>query len=168
MDSIGLKRYINLRRPQYALSKKPIIDLFAQKGKSSTGFTQFGPIYQIFMYAFFIGYHLEERVPLPTEAKERTEFLEIGKWNPNEMVNYILMLLLCKKDIVGKEWHEIEDLEEEEVTKIFSGLIKAMEEYANAGFSYIEEVLNDRSNEFQDPYVFANLLKEVVDKTNKE
>jgi hypothetical protein len=158
--------YIQDRRPEYAVSRKPLIERFANKGNSKGDFTQFGPVYQIFMYAFMLGFHQHERIPLPRPASERTPFLEIGKWRPDGLVDYLLMLLLSHPPILKEaeiDFVAMEDMTEEEVKSKFNHLIKIMEEYANGGFSIIQERYDSNPYFFNDSFAFAMLLKEVAE-----
>ncbi|QHT68701.1 hypothetical protein GXP67_19660 [Rhodocytophaga rosea] len=159
-------KFIKERRPEYAINRKPLIERFANKGSSRGDFTQFGPIYQIFMYAFILGFHKGDRIPLPKAANERNEFLEIGKWRPEGLVDYIIMLLLSHGTIlheIGLDFNDMEDMDEEIVKSKFTHLIKVMEEYANAGFGIIQERFELNPYFFNDPFAFILLLKEVGD-----
>jgi hypothetical protein len=157
MDGIELKKRILIKRPGYAFARKKIIDLFSNKQKSKGNFTEFGYIYRIYIYAFFVGYHRKERLPLP--KKDKSTFLEMGKWQPSSLVSYMLMILICDEGL-DKSWNELEDLKEKEVDWIIKKIVLLMEEYANAGLVYLEKKFDNEREEFGDPFVFANVLKE--------
>ncbi len=166
MDGQFWLKYLRERRPQYAKKHIPTLERFANKGQSNSDYTQFGPIYQIYMYAFTIGFHQRERIPLPKSTDDRTTFLEIGKWQPIETVNYILMILISHDPIreeLDFDLMEMEEMEENEVKEKFKGLIHIMEEYANAGLAIIEEQFESDRYFFQDSFAFMRLLKEVAD-----
>ena len=166
MDGQFWLKHLRERRPQYAKKYIPTLERFANKGHSRSDYTQFGPIYQIFMYAFMIGFHQRERMPLPKSPDERTTFLEIGKWQPTETVNYLLMTLIAHdpiRDELDFDLMVMEEMEEEEVKEKFRGLIRIMEEHANAGLAIIEERFESDRYFFQDPFAFIRLLKEVAD-----
>ena len=42
-------------------------------------------------------------------------------------------------------------------------LVRRMEEYANAGFEYLQEKFDKENFEFQDPFVYVNLLQQLPD-----
>lgn len=158
--------YLQDRRPEYALNRKPLIDRFANKGASRGDFSQFGPIYQIFMYAFMLGYNQNERIPLPKPTAERTSFLPIGKWYPQELVHYLLMLLLADSVVLNEakiDFIAMEELSEEEVKNRFNTVIKIMEEYANGGLGILQERYESNPYYFNDSFSFIALLKEVAD-----
>ena len=64
MDSLEFKSKIFLKRPRYANIYKDIIDALANKGSSKTEFIQFGPIFQIYIYVFFLFFYRNERISL--------------------------------------------------------------------------------------------------------
>ena len=112
---------------------------------------------------FFIGIHRNERVSLPSR-ESTTDFLELGKWKPDSLVHFLLMTLFSGNSVLGiSSWNELEDMEETDVDSFVRTLIKAVEEYANAGFSYLQSRFDEDRNVFNETYVFANILKDVVD-----
>lgn len=163
MKSRELRARIDIKRPKYQGSKRDLLDLLAKKGGKKGEFLLFGPYYEIYMYAFFIGYHRNERLPL-SDGTEKIDFLEIGKWKPSGIVDYILLILLNNRDILKSSWGEIENLDEEKIDELVKNIVTAIEEYANAGLSYINDKIDNEKNEFTDPFVFVNILNEVVDK----
>lgn len=166
MNSKEFRDRIYIKRPRYQSSKREVMDLLAKKGGNKGEFLLFGPYYEIYMYAFFIGYNRNERLPLSDSSKKET-FRDFGLWKPQGIVDYILMLLFSDKEIIKYEWDELEDLDEEKIDDVISKIITAIEEYANAGLSYLSEKISTDKNEFTDPFVFVNILNEVIDK-NKE
>lgn len=168
MDSLEFRNKIFLKRPRYANIYKDLIDSLANKGSRSTDYIQFGPIYQIYIYAFFIGYHRNERIPLPPGNEFSSDFLELGKWKSDSLVHFILMLLFSRKTDLGiSSWIELEDMDEEEIDSFIKSLITTVEEYANAGFLYLKTRFEEDRNIFNETFVFANILKDVVDKNEK-
>lgn len=166
MNSKEFRDRIYIKRPRYQGSKREVMDLLAKKGGKKGEFLLFGPYYEIYMYAFFIGYNRNERLPLSDSSKKET-FRDFGLWKPQGIVDYILMLLFSDKEIIKYEWDELEYLDEENIDDVISKIITAIEEYANAGLSYLSEKISTDKNEFTDPFVFVNILNEVIDK-NKE
>lgn len=168
MDGLKWLEYINDRRPEYPEIRSGMIDRFAQKGdKSKTGdYVQFGPIYQLYMYAFMLGFHRNERIPLPSDKKARKPFYPIGDWKPTGMVSYIVMLLLSFEPVLEEseiDFSVMEEMSDEEVEKRFNKLIGIMEEYANAGLGILDEQFQKDPYFFNDPFAFALLLKDVAE-----
>lgn len=163
MDSQEFKNRIFSKRPRYANIYKDLIASLANKGNRKTEFIQFGPIYQIYMYAFYIGIHRKERISMPSRESS-SDFLELGKWKPDSLVHFILMNLFSKNSELGiSSWNELEDMEESEIDIFVRRLITFIEEYANAGFAYLQDRFGDDRNIFNEPYVFADILKDVVE-----
>lgn len=44
-----------------------------------------------------------------------------------------------------------------------SSIIRRMEGYANTGLNYIQDKFDNAKEEFRSPYVFINLLREIVE-----
>jgi len=162
MDSTSFYNEIKKKRPKYAESKYELVaEILASKGASKGDFTRFGPIYQIFMYSFMLGFHTDNRLEL---RDSKRDFLEIGKWQPSGIVEIILMMIFSKKNLIGYSWSELEELEDEELQNVVANIINIMEEYANGGLSLLQDKLENNPEEFNDPFVFVNILKKVTDK----
>lgn len=165
MDSHEFKNRIFSKRPRYANIYKDLIASLANKGNRKTEYIQFGPIYQIYIYAFFIGIHRNERLSLPSR-ESTTDFLELGKWKPDSLVYFILMTLFSRYSELGiSTWNELEDMEETDIDLFVRTLVKTIEEYANAGFSYLQSRFDEDRNVFNETYVFADILKDVIEET---
>lgn len=163
MDSQELKNRIFSKRPRYANIYKDLIASLANKGNRKTEYIQFGPIYQIYIYAFYIGVHRNERIPLPSR-ESITDFLEIGKWKPDSLVHFILMTMFSKMENLNLiAWNELEDMDENEIDSFVRTLIKTIEEYANAGFSYLQFQFEEDRNRFNETYIFADILKDLIE-----
>jgi hypothetical protein len=163
MDSQELKNRIFSKRPRYANIYKDLIASIANKGNRKTEYIQFGPIYQLFIYAFYIGIHRDERIPLPSR-ESTTDFLEIGKWKPDSLVHFILMTLLSKiKSFSISSWNELEDMDELEIDSFIRSLINIIEEYANAGLFYLQRLFEEDRNRFNETYIFADILKDLIE-----
>jgi len=154
MNSADFRQQINSLRPSYMSERKPLMELLSKKGGTKGEYTSFGPFYQTYMYAFFIGYQNGERLPL---SGKKDNFFVIGEWKPKNIVDFILMLLFTNLDEL-KDWNALENLGENEIDKKISELQTAMEEYANAGLLYLQDKYDNERFEFQDPFVFANIL----------
>jgi len=165
MDSQDFKNRIFSKRPRYANIYKNIIEALANKGNRKTEYIQFGPIYQIYIYAFFLGLRRNEKIPLPSR-ESTTDFLEIGKWKPDSLVYFIFMSLFSKENEFDISWNELEDLDEGEIDSFVRIFIDTIEEYANGGFSYLQDLFDEDRNRFNEHYVFADIIKDLEDKRN--
>ena len=158
MKSSEFRQKINNIRPSYLAERKPLMEIISNKGGTKSEYTQFGNFYQTYMFAFFIGYHRGERQPL---IGKTDNFFAISGWQPKSMVDFIMMLLFSNVDDL-KDWNLLEDMEESELDNKIKTFTTVMEEYANAGLLYLQDKYNNERHEFQDEFVFANLLLEVV------
>lgn len=158
--------YIRKRKPRYATNRTTLIERFANKGARRSDFVQFGPIYQLFEYAFMLGFHRRLRIPLPDSSSEKSDFAPLEKWNGEGIVNYILMLLLSHSATIEEidlDFQLMEHESDDEVKKKFNKLIDIMEEYANGGFSLIQEKYDSNPYFFNDSFAFTILLKEIAE-----
>lgn len=162
MDSKEFKDRIFIKRPRYANIYKELIESIANKGNRKTEYTQFGPIYQLFIYAFFIGIHRNERISLP-KRESTSDFLEIGKWKPDSLVHFILMTIFSRlQDLEIESWNELEDMPELDIDNFIKRVITIIEEYTNAGLSYLNHLFNSNRDKFNETFVFADILKDVI------
>lgn len=164
MNSQELKYKIGQKRPKYKEQYRSLIDSISIKGDSSGkgDFSAFGAFYQTFMYAFIIGYKMG--TPKYIEKGEKTtEFASFVDWKPTAITDFILMLLLneTEKFDIPFTWLELENANEITVDNFITELFRRMEGYANAGFEYLQNKLDNEKIEFEDPFVFVNFLEEI-------
>ena len=79
------------------------------------------------------------------------------------MRDFVIMLLLNESEEWGFKWIDLEEANEEVVNVFVTELVRRMEEYANAGFEYLQEKFDKENFEFQDPFVYVNLLQQLPD-----
>lgn len=160
MNSEAFKNLITKRRPRYAKSRIPILEAFANKGKSKSEYSQFGPIYELYIYAFIIGLKKNIQLPLPKGTSMSKDFLEIGKWKSgSSLVDFLLMIIFTHCEEIGFNWNDLEDMEEPELNKVVDSIISFIESYANGGLEYLQQEYND-NNLINSPYLFVDLLAE--------
>lgn len=162
MDSSQLRDLIGQKRPRYKEQYRTLIESISKKA-DTTGkgdFSSFGPFYQTYMYAFIIGYKLGKQNFI--QDKEKTnDFFVFSQWSPTAIRDYIVMLLLNKSEEFGFKWIELENASEDAINAFVTEFIHQMEGYANAGFEYLQNKWDNEKIEFQDPFVFVNLLEEL-------
>lgn len=159
MNSEAFKNLITIKRPRYAKSRIPVIEAFANKGKSKSEYSQFGPVYELYIYAFIIGLKKKIQLPLPTRNLT-TDFIEIGKWKGgSSLVDFLLMIVFTHCEEIGFKWNDIEDMEESELNKVVNNIITFIENYANGGLEYLQQEY-EQNNLINSPYVFVDLLSE--------
>lgn len=156
MNSQEFKSNLVTKRPRYANSRIPLIDALANKGSRTSEYSQFGPIYELYIYAMMIGIKKKSRLPLPPR-NITSDFLEIGKWKrDSSLVDFLLMVLFTQTDDLKIDWNELEDMEEDELNKVISDVVTIIEEYANGGLEYLENLYQKGELE-NSHYMFIDL-----------
>lgn len=149
------------RSPQWETKyQDSVISLFADYGKGTNRITEikgktFGAGYEVFIIAFFIGLYSDQCKPLNRDASKRKDFgWAISNWGTQEsrfgrypyplLREYMFAALIAKTDI------DLLALDKGEIkpSKVVDQLIDKMEQYANFGFDFIKEKLEDNPNYF--------------------
>lgn len=165
MTSQDFRLEIEIKKPRYLSKYSSLIDTISNKGAITGGdYIQFGAFYQTYMYAFMIGYKLGECNPIAGEGEQK-DFAPISNWKPNDMVDYILMLVLSEpEEKLGFKWIELDSMDDTMAKQAASSIIRIIEGYANTGLNYIQEKFDKHKDEFSDAFVFANMLREVSER----
>jgi hypothetical protein len=160
MNSEEFKSVIKGKRPRYANSRIPVINAFANKGSSKSEYSQFGPVYELYIYSFVLGLKKGLKLPLPTRSLT-TDFLEIGKWKRDSgLVDFLLMVVFTHCEEIGFNWNDLEDMEDKQLNEVISKVIEFIESYANGGLEFLQQEWQE-NNLINSPYLFADLLAEV-------
>lgn len=162
MNSAKFEEKIGDLRPHYGDKYRAMIEAISNKGeKNGTGnIAQFGAFYQTFMYACIIGLRLGK--PKYFEPQEpTTEFAVMYKWKPTQIRDFIIMMMLNRSGSFGYNWIDLENADEDAVTKFLRDLEKEIEGYANAGFEYIYKKWEEERISFTSPTVFIDMLQEL-------
>ena len=137
-----------------------IMDVFTDYGKGVNQYQDirgkiFGAGYEIYIIAFFIGLYFNQTKPL-VEDKAKRKVLgqaimywgnvenRLGRNSYGKIREYIFAALIARTDI------DLIALDKGEITarSVVDKLITKMEQYANFGFDYIEEQLENDPNYF--------------------
>lgn len=152
-----------------------VISVFADYGKGVNKYQEarakiFGAGYEVFILAFFIGLYYNKTKALIADKEQRKHFgWPISNWGTGEarlgrkqyprLREYMFAALVARTDIdyIALDKGEISQRD------VVDDLITKMEEYANYGFDFIEEKLNQNPNYFFKETaflrVFLNFLK---------
>ena len=138
-----------------------------------------GAGYEPYIMAFFIGLYANKRIPLSDDNKVLGYPLE--KWGDREarkerpgrnalqgymrhqyanLRSYIFIALVAKSEV---DWIAL-DKGEIKVSAVISSLVKTMEEYANYGFSLMEEKLKEDKGYFFSNRAFLDLFLQLTEK----
>lgn len=156
-----IKRFCDRRPEHLKMYREPIINRFTRIGREDEearyeSGKYFSRIYETFMYAAYLGLRNDYRIPL---VGDRQYFIEIRAWQPREMVQYLLMVLLAKADL---DLNELEEMEEKQVEAELNKLNNLLEEYANGGFALIQAKLKEDPAFFEGEFCFVELLNETL------
>lgn len=144
------------RNPSWEIKyQESIIDVFCDYGRGSSRLQGdrgkiFGAGYEMFIVAFFIGLYNDKRKPLVKDTSKIKTFgqpiqfwgnLEgrFGRTSYGKIRNYIFAALVAKTDI------DFVALDKGDITvrKVVDDLMTTMEEYANFGFDFITEKMEE-------------------------
>ena len=159
MTSQEFKSTLLIKRPRYANSRIPVIEILANKGSRTSEYSQFGPIYELYIYSFMLGLKNNLRLPLPPRDLT-SDFLELGKWKrDSSLVDFLMMIIFTRSEEIGFDWNEMEDMQEVDLNTVISKIITFIEEYANGGLEYLHDLL-DKDQLENSHYMFIDLYKE--------
>ena len=161
-----LKR-IKDRSPEYDSQYYQMILEFAieQGGKAGTSTEEtrwkqgkhFSTRYEMYMYAALLGLKKDYKIPI-AYGTEKSKFIEMRAWQPQDITEYIIMAVLAKS---GIDFNELENMEEDKVERKITELRSLLEEYANGGFDIIRSKREDDPSFFlQNENCFIDLLDE--------
>ena len=146
------------KNPDFETRFEPILRQYCDYGKGYNEYTEskakiLGAGYELYIIAFFIGLYADITKPLNSDPVKRKGFGQpIMYWGNienrkmrkayPELRKYIFIALLARTDIdfIALDKGEIQ------VQRVVADLKKKMEEYANYGFDYIHEKLEEDSN----------------------
>ena len=147
-----------------------VISVFSDYGKGVNQYQNirgkiFGAGYEVFILAFFIGLYSDKTKPLVEDKAKRKHFgWAISNWGTGEarlgrtqypkLREYMFAALVAKTDI------DYLALDKGDITprKVVDDLITKMEEYANYGFDFIQEKLEDNPNYFFNETAFLRVF----------
>lgn len=164
-----------------------IMDVFTDYGKGVNQYHDirgkiFGAGYEIYIIAFFIGLYFDQTKPLVDDKSKRKVLGQaimywgnvenrLGRNSYGKIREYIFAALIARTNI------DLIALDKGEVTarSIVDALITKMEQYANFGFDYIEEQLENDPNYFFKESAFLRVFtyfltteKDDIDDTDDE
>ncbi len=159
-----------------------LMEPFTDYGRGTSQYTVsrgkiFGAGYEMFIIGFFIGLYLDKTRKLPDDKSKRKDFghpimfwgsqegkIKLGRTSYKKIQEYMFAALVAKTNI------DFISLEKGDtnVNDAANSLKNKMEEYANYGFHYLEEMLeNDPNSLFKDS-AFLKIFTSFICEDNKE
>lgn len=162
--------------------QESVISVFSDYGKGVNQYQEvrgkiYGAGYEVFILAFFIGLYNNKTKPLIKDKAKRKHFgWAISNWGTGEsrlgrtqyprLREYMFAALIARTDI------DFIALDKGEITprKVVDDLITKMEEYANYGFDFIQEKLEENPNCFFRETAFLRVFLDFLkkDENNEE
>lgn len=159
-----------------------LMEPFTDYGRGTSQYTVsrgkiFGAGYEMFIIGFFIGLYFDRTKKLPDDKSKRKDFghpimfwgsqegkLKLGRTSYKKIQEYMFAALIAKTDI------DFISLEKGEtsVNDAANSLKNKMEEYANYGFHYLEEMLEDDPNSLFKESAFLKIFTSFISDGNKE
>lgn len=155
---------------------KKIIEVISDYGVGASENTNakgkvLGAGYEVYIMAYFIGLYSNKKIPLsedPNDLKILGQPIE--KWGNLDskknrhaypgLRSYIFMSLVAKTDI---NWIAL-DKGDIEAKDVVNKLINTMEEYANYGFAYMQEKIDDDPSYFFSNRSFLDIFLQLTQK----
>jgi hypothetical protein len=160
MANSQFREMILKKTPKYSVSVEYLFEKLANKqGKGE--FSQFGPLYELYVYAFYLGLKIGSRIELPSGSNAK-KFVEIAGWKSSSpLIDFVLLTVFSRSSEIGFDWNELEDMDERELSEVVRKIVTFIEEFAYGGLDYLKNRF-DRGELDNSQYLFIDLLKEVV------
>lgn len=159
-----------------------LMEPFTDYGRGTSQYTVsrgkiFGAGYEMFIIGFFIGLYFDKTKKLPDDKSKRKDFghpimfwgsqegkLKLGRTSYKKIQEYMFAALVAKTDIdfISLEKGEIS------VNDAANSLKHKMEEYANYGFHYLEDMLEDDPNSLFKDSAFLKIFTSFISDDNQE
>jgi hypothetical protein len=159
-----------------------LMEPFTDYGRGTSQYTVsrgkiFGAGYEMFIIGFFIGLYFDRTRKLPDDKSKRKDFghpimfwgsqegkTKLGRTSYKKIQDYMFAALVARTDI------DFISLEKGEITvnDAANSLKNKMEEYANYGFHYLEEMLEDDPNSLFKDSAFLKIFTSFISDDNKE
>ena len=159
-----------------------LMEPFTDYGRGTSQYTVsrgkiFGAGYEMFIIGFFIGLYFDKTKKLPDDKSKRKDFghpimfwgsqegkLKLGRTSYKKIQEYMFAALVARTDIdfISLEKGEIS------VNDAANSLKHKMEEYANYGFHYLEDMLEDDPNSLFKDSAFLKIFTSFISKNNND
>lgn len=159
-----------------------LMEPFTDYGRGTSQYTVsrgkiFGAGYEMFIIGFFIGLYFDKTRKLPDDKSKRKDFghpimfwgsqegkIKLGRTSYKKIQEYMFAALIAKTDIdfISLEKGDIN------VNDAANSLKNKMEEYANYGFHYLEEMLENDPNSLFKESAFLKIFTSFICEDNKE
>lgn len=163
-------RQFGSKSPSYNKKyKETLFERFTIQGGSTEKKTSHGAFfetnYEFLLYGFFLGLYQNYRLELPVKSEQTSFRHEIENWGSKKRTDYrndfkYVQFALFEAAFLNTEidWLEVES-GKVSIDSAVNNLITTVEEYANAGFEYLLEKVEERKST-PDEVFFLTLIKD--------
>lgn len=160
MNAQEFRSNLLIKRPRHAKSRISLFEALANKGNINSDYSQFGPYYELYIYAFTLGLKMNLKLDLPDRRQTQDFGNGLGDWKRGTgLVDFLLMVVFSRADEIGFNWNELEDMEEKELNEVISNIISFIESYANGGLKYLDDLRMENKLD-NTHYMFIDLMLE--------
>lgn len=159
-----------------------LMEPFTDYGRGTSQYTVsrgkiFGAGYEMFIVGFFIGLYFDKTKKLPDDKSKRKHFghpimfwgsqdgkSKLGRSSYKKIQEYMFAALVAKTniDFIALEKGDMN------VNDAANALIDKMEEYANYGFHYLEDMIEDDPNSLFKDSAFLKIFLSFIQEDDKE
>jgi hypothetical protein len=165
MTSSEFRDMILKKTPKYSVSVEYLFEKLANK-QAKGEFSQFGPLYELYVYAFFIGLKINSRIELASGSNAK-KFVEIAGWkSASPLIDFLLLTIFSRSEEIGFDWNDLEDMDAKELTEVVRKIITFIEEYAYGGLDYLKNKF-DQDELDNSQYLFVDLMNEVIEQNEQ-
>lgn len=168
------------RDPKWEKKYAPMIEMFANYGEgvnSNQGFRGkiFGAGYEVYILAFFIGLYCDRTKPLVEDKAKIKKFgphisewgnkeARLGRYPYSQLQEYMFAALIVRTnvDFIALDKGNLSTRE------VVDMMMDKMDQYANFGFNYMQEKLEENPNYFFKETAFLRVFLDFLKKDEKQ
>lgn len=162
MDAAKILEFINKKTMKYTEVHESLFTQLCDKTNKTGTESRFGPNYQLYTYAFFIGFYNKKRIPFASQKKKDFSH-PFGQWFPSSTTLQNIMILIATTECIS-DFFEFQNQEETAQILQLNNLVTCIEEYANGGLEFISNGLESDEIQYDNPFKFYDILYDLAEK----
>ena len=167
MKSIIWEKILSKKLRVLGMYKEIFKSELSEFGKSSSTYGKFGAFYELYLYAFAIGYFSNRRCKKIDDDPQT--FNMISEWKSGHQTifkNFFSALISNKalSEEAGFDLLTLSEMNDKELDIPIRNMIQIFEEYANGGFEILNEMLEENSEVFSHFMSLQKVHNEILSK----